>query len=306
MRYREFSPAGDLQDWIECYQFFEKTCDETLFSRDFIAPEPYPVLVFKLSGSWDISSSFTLSGFPVNLNVPFLTEAETDSSSEADIVLCSGLRTVEYVHILGNSALVFVQLQPGAGEYFRLFKSAAINGLCPFVEPDMERLLYLLRELYTDGRVSAFVDVLDSFFKKRIALRCPFRDEGICNALRSGVLTTPGQSVESAAELCGLSVRSLERKCLSLAGYTPVEYRQISRCSLARSSLWARPEQDLSNLALSLGYSDLPQFCKGFKRYSGCTPTEYSRFCEPFRSRMTGENYMKYHQQRLEVLESQF
>lgn len=299
MRYREFTPAKDLQDWIECYQFFEKGCDETLFSYDCLAPEPFSILVLKLSGSWDRSSSFSISRFPFNYS--FLIENQTnDSGFESDIVLCSGLRKVEPVQILGDSSIVFISLRPGAGEYFRLFESASIRGVCPYLEPAFERLLELLRALYAEGQLSAFPDVLNSFFRKRISQQCPFKDVGLCHALRSGILTTPGQSVESAAELCGLSVRSLERKCLSLAGYTPIEYRQISRCSLARSSLWIRPEQDLSDLALSLGYWDLSQFCKGFKRYSGCTPTEYFRFCEPFRKYMNGENAMEYHRARIE------
>ncbi len=76
-----------------------------------------------------------------------------------------------------------------------------------------------------------------------------------------------------AAEMVGLSVRSLQRK-LSLAGLTYSGLLEQVRFNNA-IKLLSDTENKIIDVAFSSGYADPAHFARAFRRISGRTPREF-------------------------------
>ncbi|KGD64418.1 AraC family transcriptional regulator [Alcanivorax nanhaiticus] len=83
----------------------------------------------------------------------------------------------------------------------------------------------------------------------------------------------PLPSLEAMADRLAVSARTLKRH-LQQAG---LSYRQLQDEERYRQAerLLANPENSISEVAYSLGYSDVANFSKAFKRWSGLTPKGY-------------------------------
>jgi AraC-like DNA-binding protein len=82
-----------------------------------------------------------------------------------------------------------------------------------------------------------------------------------------------GLAIMQAAEMVGLSVRSLQRK-LSLAGLTYSGLLEQVRFNNA-VKLLRDVENKIIDVAFSSGYADPAHFARAFRRISGCTPREF-------------------------------
>lgn len=82
-----------------------------------------------------------------------------------------------------------------------------------------------------------------------------------------------GLSIMQAAEMVGLSVRSLQRT-LAFAGKTYSGLLGDVRFHNARRLL-RDTEDKIIDIALSSGYADPAHFTRAFRRISGCTPREF-------------------------------
>ncbi|WGD50050.1 helix-turn-helix domain-containing protein [Bradyrhizobium sp. CB1650] len=82
-----------------------------------------------------------------------------------------------------------------------------------------------------------------------------------------------GPSVTEAAEMIGLSVRSLQRR-LSQAGLTYSGLLEQVRFDNA-TKLLCDTENKIIDVAFSSGYADPAHFTRAFRRISGCTPREF-------------------------------
>ncbi|CAN7760373.1 helix-turn-helix domain-containing protein [Bradyrhizobium sp. LjRoot220] len=82
-----------------------------------------------------------------------------------------------------------------------------------------------------------------------------------------------GPTIIQAAEMVGLSVRSLQRK-LSVAGLTYSGLLEQIRFNNAIKLLTV-DENKIIDVAFSSGYTDPAHFTRAFRRISGCTPREF-------------------------------
>ncbi|MGY3620077.1 helix-turn-helix transcriptional regulator [Bradyrhizobium sp. USDA 10063] len=82
-----------------------------------------------------------------------------------------------------------------------------------------------------------------------------------------------GPAIDQAAEMVGLSVRSLQRK-LSLVGLTYSGLLEQVRFNNAMKLL-SDMENKIIDVAFSSGYADPAHFTRAFRRISGCTPREF-------------------------------
>jgi AraC-like DNA-binding protein len=78
--------------------------------------------------------------------------------------------------------------------------------------------------------------------------------------------------VAQLARRAGLSPRSLERLVVGHIGVTPKWLIECRRLQAAATTLHARPQTDLTDLALSLGYVDYAHFSRRYKQVIGETP----------------------------------
>jgi AraC-like DNA-binding protein len=75
------------------------------------------------------------------------------------------------------------------------------------------------------------------------------------------------------ARLCQISLRHLERMLKVESGCTPREWLRMQR--LNNALLMLRKAQSVKQVAYSLAYSQIPQFCREFKTRFGITPKEF-------------------------------
>lgn len=81
---------------------------------------------------------------------------------------------------------------------------------------------------------------------------------------------------DTLAGISGLSV-SYFRKCFgSVCGTSPMQYVQKIRIEKAKDFLIV-PEEKISNIATSVGYRDVYEFSRAFKRQENLSPTQYRK-----------------------------
>ncbi|MCA1451775.1 helix-turn-helix domain-containing protein [Bradyrhizobium sp. BRP22] len=119
------------------------------------------------------------------------------------------------------------------------------------------------------------------------AERRPFRNDvvSILKLTLPSYLDEGGPTIMQAAEMVGLSVRSLQRK-LSLAGLTYSGLLEQVRFNNAMQLL-RDADNKIIDVAFSSGYADPAHFTRAFRRISGFTPRE---FRERLRSRQVEIN----------------
>jgi AraC-like DNA-binding protein len=87
--------------------------------------------------------------------------------------------------------------------------------------------------------------------------------------------------VAQLARRAGLSPRSLERLVVSHIGVTPKWLIDCRRMQEAATTLHARPDTDLTDLALSLRYVDYAHFSRRYKDVLGETPDQTRAAARP-------------------------
>jgi AraC-like DNA-binding protein len=75
------------------------------------------------------------------------------------------------------------------------------------------------------------------------------------------------------ARLCQISLRHLERIFKTESGCTPREWLKMQR--LNNALLMLRKAQSVKQVAYTLAYPQIPQFCREFKMRFGITPKEF-------------------------------
>ena len=99
------------------------------------------------------------------------------------------------------------------------------------------------------------------------------------NYIASRVLES--ESLGSLADQCGVSIRTMERRCREFCGLSPTEFRSIRRFFSAylalRSPASATATDSLTTIAHASGYSDQAHFNRDFRRFSGLRPGEIRR-----------------------------
>ena len=100
-------------------------------------------------------------------------------------------------------------------------------------------------------------------------------DGVMAERIRSALQDRPAPlpSLETMAEKLSVSPRTLKRH-LQQSG---LSYRQLQDEERYRQAqrLLAKPDNSISEVAYTLGYSDVANFSKAFKRWSGATPRAY-------------------------------
>lgn len=82
--------------------------------------------------------------------------------------------------------------------------------------------------------------------------------------------------VEAMASECGLSTDHLGHVFKQAVGYAPMDYFQRRRIQHACTWL-LNPRHSITDVALTLGFSDAAHFSRLFRRYHGNSPREYRK-----------------------------
>lgn len=82
-------------------------------------------------------------------------------------------------------------------------------------------------------------------------------------------------TVREMAERCGLGITQFTRECKRLTNMTPMELLGRRRIEAAERILLAKPEMNITCVALDCGFSSSQYFAKVFRKHFRCSPTEY-------------------------------
>ena len=156
--------------------------------------------------------------------------------------------------------------------YHRLFR-ATLRFTQPVTRVFMDPSVLRIPQLYADGPTC---ELLEQHI--RAAMARPGTTDELTLSLRN-TLRDSGSSAHmtltAAAKSLGISRRSLQRK-LTARGQTYREVYRAVRCETALAML-ARSESTASQVAESLGFSELSSFSRAFKRWTGMSPRAHRR-----------------------------
>jgi AraC family transcriptional regulator len=83
-------------------------------------------------------------------------------------------------------------------------------------------------------------------------------------------------SLATLAELVGLSVYHFARAFRRSFGTPPHRYHMARRMDRARALL-QRPALSVTQIGIQLGFRETSSFTRGFRKFTGLTPTDYRR-----------------------------
>lgn len=151
--------------------------------------------------------------------------------------------------------------------HYRLFR-ATLRFNQPVTRVFMDPSVLRIPQLFADG---ATCELLEQHI--RAAMARPGATDELTLALRntlSGSLSSTHMTLSAAAKSLGISCRGLQRK-LAVRGLTYREFYRAMRCEAACAML-ARTETTASQIAESLGFSELSSFSRAFKQWTGSSP----------------------------------
>jgi AraC-like DNA-binding protein len=107
--------------------------------------------------------------------------------------------------------------------------------------------------------------------------RTPWEFLRLIRMLVQPYLNTGRLEIAFAAELAGISTRTLQRR-LSAGGSSYSQILQEARFDLACAQL-AEPSLKVIDVAMMAGYESPQHFTRAFRRFTGVTPSQYRRYC---------------------------
>ena len=261
MRYQEYKPPPGLAPWVNLFWVYENRSNDP--APEVIVADGFPELI-------------------IHFGSPF-SEIEHDGQlrQQPRAILCGQLTEPLTLHGSVDAGMIGIRLHP--------------SGMAPFVSDSMRR--------FTDKRVSAsdiFSDIdqlSEQIWKscndaQRVAACCRFLkcaididgdNVGVRNALEKIQQTSGCISVESLANLMGMSRRSLELSFQNTVGTSPKMYCRITRF---RRLYDAVSENGLSvnwvQTALRSGFFDQSHLIRDFRQFTGDSPSSFLAFQTSF------------------------
>ncbi len=127
-------------------------------------------------------------------------------------------------------------------------------------------------------RIRIFIEANTKAEKRR---RKPFGKQEMVQSVKRMVYETDGRiRVYEMEEKTGYSVRYLNKAFIEEMGFSPKTFCKIIQFQRAIEMLNYGAPESMTELSVSLGYYDQPQFIHDFSRYAGITPRKYLKLVE--------------------------
>ena len=103
-----------------------------------------------------------------------------------------------------------------------------------------------------------------------------FRTDSTVSAVAEYIAINYDQNntVEDLVRLCNLSESQLRRRFTKMYGIPPVAYKNQLRCKIA-ADLLSKTQMSISEISSHVGYTDVSDFYRAFKKSYGSAPTAY-------------------------------
>lgn len=120
--------------------------------------------------------------------------------------------------------------------------------------------------------------LLDTYctWKERKESAQDFQTDALITSVSEYIATNydRNDSVSDLARLCHLSESQFRRRFLSAYGTPPMAYKNRLRCKIA-SEMLSRTQLSVAEISARVGYSDISDFYRAFKKSYGLSPSAY-------------------------------
>lgn len=206
--------------------------------------------------------------FIVNTRSPaFEFAAEGGWRPQAAAVFAGQLTRPLTLAVEGPVETIGVRFEPdGAREFFGASMKRATDRRIPISEIrniDVEALVGALRLQDWEDQVETALDIVAAAIPAGME-----KDPLVADAMSRLAEDRP-------IAIDGLTIRQLQRRFVDRVGVSMREYRSILRFRRVFDDIEARP--DWAQSALAAGYFDQAQMARDFRRYLGCTASQWAR-----------------------------
>lgn len=139
-------------------------------------------------------------------------------------------------------------------------------------EAEAERLVDAVRAAADDhGRLA----IMQAFVAERIS-RAPLRPDPVVERCVDAIADSEGRVAMQALEtLSGLGARQLQRRFAAEVGLPPRLLASVVRFRRVFAALQDTTTRNWTAAAQAAGYFDHPQMARDFRRFLGCTPSQF-------------------------------
>ena len=132
----------------------------------------------------------------------------------------------------------------------------------------------LLREVDEAASLEERVQAVAQFVLRRVA-GSPV-DESVRQCVAAFQSSGGTMPVQAAAEIAGIGRRQLERRFLEVVGVSPALFANVLRFRSVFDAIEHDSARPWTDAAIAAGYFDQSHLIRDFRRFVGCTPTEFA------------------------------
>lgn len=251
MRYAEHPPPEALAPILHCLWTFE---DDGASGTQRIVPDGRCELV-------------------VHFGAPYREAGEAQPQGRA--VFAGQLTRPLWLEGTGVSGVVGARFHPAAARaFFDMPMDRATDKRLDLARLWPGEARALLREVDGEGTPEARVLAVAQFVARRVSgsaaddvvVRC-------VEALQRSAGTMP---VQAAVEVAGIGRRQLERRFLDVVGISPALFANVLRFRSVFDAIERDSARPWTDAAMAAGYFDQSHLIRDFRRFVGCTPTEFA------------------------------
>jgi len=132
----------------------------------------------------------------------------------------------------------------------------------------------LLREIDEAVGIEARVGAVAQFVARRLGAAVP--DDVVTRCVAALQQSGGTMPIQAAAEIAGIGRRQLERRFLDAVGISPALLANVFRFRSVFDAIERDSTRPWTDAAMAAGYFDQSHLIRDFRRFVGCTPTEFA------------------------------
>jgi AraC-like DNA-binding protein len=260
MPYVEFPPAPQLAHLVKCVWIFEAGEHEAIGRPERIVPDGNPELV-------------------VHFGDPFGALAPGRGFVEQPRAFLMGQMTqpVTLESSRGRAGVMGVRFHAaGARAALGAAMDEFTDGALPVDDFHPGAASPLFDAIACAASAAERAIILQRFVARLAAKNARYQDPTVASWTGRIGRTKGLLGITELAAEAGISVRQLERRFLRQVGVAPRQYANVIRFRRVFDLLKDNGRTDWAHLASGAGYFDQPHMIRDFKRFLGCTPTQFA------------------------------
>ena len=189
---------------------------------------------------------------------------------------CGPFLKCDMQHWNGPAEVFGIRFMPGnlpAGMYITMRELIGKRALLWDLMKDKSMIEFLQKEKDFYQRIRVFLECYTKMEKKQ---EPPFGKLELCQRVKDIIYRSNGLvKVQSISERTGYSERYLQKVFREYMGFSPKTFCKIVQFQKAIDVLNYGKGENMTELAVALGYYDQAKFIRDFKTYAGITPSKY-------------------------------